>query len=68
MPRKIFWGQCKVFIFGEEVAKEGIQGHLDFLLRHPQIRERAYAYVAKEKQSKSLKRILAWNAIRRKSY
>ncbi|MGW6382535.1 Ger(x)C family spore germination protein [Peribacillus butanolivorans] len=49
VPRKIFWGQCKVFVFGEKVAKEGIQEHLDFLLRHPQPRERAYVYVSKGK-------------------
>ncbi|MFF2288684.1 Ger(x)C family spore germination protein [Peribacillus butanolivorans] len=49
IPRRIFWGQCKVFIFGEKVAKEGIQEQLDFLLRHPQPRERAYVYVSKGK-------------------
>ncbi|MEK4534590.1 Ger(x)C family spore germination protein [Peribacillus sp. FSL K6-1552] len=49
IPRKIFWGQCKVFVFGEKVAKEGIKEHLDFLLRHPQPRERAYVYVSKGK-------------------
>ncbi|QED47287.1 Ger(x)C family spore germination protein [Cytobacillus dafuensis] len=49
LPRKIFWGQCKVFIFGEKIAKEGIQEHLDFLLRHPQPRERAYMFVSKGK-------------------
>jgi spore germination protein KC len=45
LPRKVFWGQCKVFIFGEKVAKEGIQKDMDFLLRHPQTRERAYLFV-----------------------
>jgi spore germination protein KC len=45
IPRKVFWGQCKVFIFGEKVAKEGIQKDMDFLLRHPQTRERAYLFV-----------------------
>lgn len=46
LPRKVFWGHCKVFIFGEEAAKDGVQGHLDFLLRHPQPRERAYMFVS----------------------
>lgn len=45
LPREVFWGQCKVFIFGEKVAKEGIQEHMDFLLRHPEPRERAFIYV-----------------------
>ncbi|MGW8428070.1 Ger(x)C family spore germination protein [Peribacillus simplex] len=47
LPRKIFWGHCKVFVFGEKLAKEGIQEHLDFLLRHPQPREKANVYVSK---------------------
>ncbi|MCQ6278422.1 Ger(x)C family spore germination protein [Bacillus sp. EB600] len=49
LPRKVFWGQCKVFIFGERLAKEGIQKQVDFLLRHPQTRERAYLFVGKGK-------------------
>jgi spore germination protein KC len=46
IPRKIFWGQCKVFVFGEQLSKEGIQEQLDFLLRHPQPRERANVFVS----------------------
>lgn len=46
-PRRLFWGQCKVFIFSEKVARSGIHDHLDFLLRFPKIRERAYMYVSK---------------------
>ncbi|MFF2496679.1 Ger(x)C family spore germination protein [Peribacillus sp. NPDC058075] len=47
LPRKIFWGHCKVFVFGEKLAMEGIQEQLDFLLRHPQPREKANVYVSK---------------------
>ena len=49
LPREIFWGQCKVFIFGEELAKQGIQEQMDFLLRHPEPRGRAYVYVSEGK-------------------
>ncbi|MBO0997340.1 Ger(x)C family spore germination protein [Bacillus sp. SD075] len=49
IPRKVFWGQCKVFVFGEKLAKEGINEELDFLLRHPQPRERANVYVSEGK-------------------
>ena len=49
IPRKVFWGHCHIFIFGEEVAREGIQDHLDFLLRHPQPRERAFVFVSEGK-------------------
>ncbi|MFP3509788.1 Ger(x)C family spore germination protein [Peribacillus sp. SIMBA_075] len=49
LPRKIFWGHCKVFVFGEKLAKEGVQEQLDFLLRHPQPREKANVYVSQGK-------------------
>lgn len=54
IPRKMFWGQCKVFIFGESVAKAGIQKHLDFLVRFPSSRERAYMFVSKGEAAKAL--------------
>ncbi|MBA9028202.1 MULTISPECIES: Ger(x)C family spore germination protein [Bacillaceae] len=57
-PRRVFWGHCKVFIFGEKLAKAGIQEHLDFLLRHPQPRERAYVYVS-EGKAKPILELLA---------
>ncbi|MFD1706422.1 Ger(x)C family spore germination protein [Siminovitchia sediminis] len=53
LPRKVFWGSCKIFIFGEEAAKEGIQEHLDFLARHRQTREKAFVMVS-EGKAKSL--------------
>ncbi|MBU8880850.1 Ger(x)C family spore germination protein [Bacillus sp. FJAT-29790] len=48
LPRKLFWGQCKVFIFGKDLAKKGIQEQLDYLTRFPQPRDRAYMYVSKD--------------------
>ncbi|MFK2826915.1 Ger(x)C family spore germination protein [Bacillus sp. B190/17] len=54
LPRKVFWGQCKVFIFGEKAAKDGIHDHVDFLLRHPQPRERADVFVSKGKAKRIL--------------
>lgn len=54
MPREIFWGSCRIFIFSEAVAKDGIQEHLDFLLRHPEPRERAFVFVSKGKAKKIL--------------
>ncbi|MDQ0194279.1 Ger(x)C family spore germination protein [Paenibacillus wynnii] len=54
IPRKMFWGQCKIFIFSEDVAKAGIKDEFDFLMRHPQPRERAFVFVSKEKAAKTL--------------
>lgn len=47
LPRKIFWGHCKVYLFGEDMAKEGIAKEIDFLVRHPEPRNRADIYVSK---------------------
>ncbi|MFK7693307.1 Ger(x)C family spore germination protein [Paenibacillus sp. HJGM_3] len=44
MPRKIFWGHSEIFLFGEKAARNGIEDDIDFLMRAPQPRERAYLY------------------------
>jgi spore germination protein KC len=54
LPRKIFWGQCEVYIFSEQLAKKGVEEQMDFLLRHPQPRERAYLFVSKGNPKKIL--------------
>ncbi|WP_018130340.1 Ger(x)C family spore germination protein [Effusibacillus pohliae] len=47
IPRTIFWGHMKVLIIGEELAKQGLRGELDFLTSHPQVRLRTYMFVCK---------------------
>lgn len=47
VPRKLFWGQCKIFIFSDTLAKSGIREQYDFLVRQPQMRERGYMFVSK---------------------
>ena len=42
-----------MFVFGEKLAKKGIQKEIDFILRHPQTRERSYLFVS-EGKAKSL--------------
>jgi spore germination protein KC len=54
IPRKIFWGQNKVLVIGEELAKEGIREHLDYLARHPQQRLRIHVFVSKGKAANIL--------------
>lgn len=54
LSREVFWGQCKIFIFSEELAKDGIQEQLDFLLRHPEPRERTFVYVSEGKAKEIL--------------
>ncbi|WP_028400701.1 Ger(x)C family spore germination protein [Ectobacillus panaciterrae] len=54
-PRKIFWGHCKTYIFGKKLAKAGdIHEQIDFLLRHPEPRERAHLFVSDGKAANIL--------------
>ncbi|MBS4210907.1 Ger(x)C family spore germination protein [Neobacillus rhizophilus] len=55
LPRKIFWGHTDVFILDEELAKKGIAGHVDFIMRHPTLRERGQIFVSSQKAKKVLK-------------
>ncbi|MBM7653884.1 spore germination protein KC [Neobacillus cucumis] len=54
LPRQIFWGICKVFIIDEELAKEGIAAHIDFIMRYPQIRESTNIFISGQKVTKIL--------------
>lgn len=45
MPRRLFWGHAEVILFGEAEARHGIRDDIDYLMRAPQPRERAYIYV-----------------------
>ncbi|MFC5647876.1 Ger(x)C family spore germination protein [Paenibacillus solisilvae] len=54
IPRKLFWGHAEIVIFGEAAAKNGIRDDIDYLMRAPQPRERAYIYVSKGKASEAL--------------
>lgn len=54
VPRKLFWGHCKIFIFSDTVAKAGIHEHFDFLVRHPNPREHAYLLVSDGKAAAAL--------------
>lgn len=54
-PRQLFWGHAEVIIMEEKMAKEDIRPRLDFLLRHPQIRERAQVFVSKQHAKEILK-------------
>ncbi|CRK83272.1 Ger(x)C family spore germination protein [Neobacillus massiliamazoniensis] len=56
LSRKIFWGHCATYIIGKNLAKAGgIHKQIDFLLRHPEPRERAYLYVSDGKAEEFLK-------------
>ena len=46
VPRRLFWGQCKIYIFGEELAKKGIRNEVDFMVRHPGPRGNSLLFVS----------------------
>ncbi|WP_219838712.1 Ger(x)C family spore germination protein [Paenibacillus sp. R14(2021)] len=60
MSRKLFWGHAEIFIFSEAAARHGIQDEVDYLMRAPQPRERAYIYVShgKARQALELRSVL----------
>lgn len=47
VSRRLFWGHCKVYIFGEKAARRGISSEVDFLMRHPEPRMQAVIFVSK---------------------
>ncbi|MBM4761100.1 Ger(x)C family spore germination protein [Bacillus sp. B15-48] len=55
VSRRIFWGHNQVIIIGEELAKDGIQKHMEFFVRHPAPRLRTYIFVSKGKATDILK-------------
>ncbi|MED4350788.1 Ger(x)C family spore germination protein [Schinkia azotoformans] len=54
-PRQLFWGHAEVFIINEKLAREDIRPKLDFILRHPQLRDRSHIYVSKDPAKKVLR-------------
>jgi spore germination protein KC len=57
LPRHIFWGHSEVFIFNEKLAKNGLAKHVDFIMRHPQLRERSQIFISKQKAKEVLRLI-----------
>ena len=55
VPRKLFWQHCKIYIFGEELAKNGIRDEIDFLARSPNPRGNSYFFVSEGKAAELLK-------------
>lgn len=54
VPRRLFWGQCKIYIFGDEKAKSGIRNEIDYLARHPSPRGNSFIYVSQGEANKIL--------------
>lgn len=52
--RRFFWGQCEVYIIGQELAKKGIFDLIDFLQRDNEIRENGFVLVSDAPTSKLL--------------
>ncbi|MFO7248705.1 MAG: Ger(x)C family spore germination protein [Bacillota bacterium] len=47
LPRRIFWGNNRVIVIGEDLAREGIVPHVDFFARFPRNRLHAFVFVSK---------------------
>ncbi|MGI6713365.1 MAG: Ger(x)C family spore germination protein [Bacillota bacterium] len=44
--RRLFWANNSVIIFGKDLARKGVAGHLDIFLRDPEIRRTTWILVA----------------------
>ncbi|MFF2447937.1 Ger(x)C family spore germination protein [Neobacillus sp. NPDC058068] len=50
--RRLFWGHCKTYIFGQSLSEKGNLGRqIDFIDRHPEPREDSRLYVSDGKAS-----------------
>jgi len=54
LPRRVFWGHTEVFIISRTLAEEGIRNHLDFMIRHPQVRIGAYVFISDNDAKRAL--------------
>jgi spore germination protein KC len=46
-PRRLFWAHTRVVLIGEQLARSGLQGALDFLTRHRELRLTNFILVAR---------------------
>ncbi|MCM3089750.1 MULTISPECIES: Ger(x)C family spore germination protein [unclassified Cytobacillus] len=54
VPRRLFWGQCKIFIFGKGLAQKGIRKDIDYLARHPSPRGNSLLFVSEAEAKEML--------------
>ncbi|MBM7564886.1 Ger(x)C family spore germination protein [Paenibacillus sacheonensis] len=54
LSRQLFWGHTKIIVFGEKLARRGINDMIDYLGRHPGPRERALVFVSEGKAAEKL--------------
>jgi len=57
-PRRLYLSHVRMVIFGEEVAKDGIQEVLDFISRDHEMRTDFYIAVAKGQEGRDLLKVL----------
>ncbi|MCM3591087.1 Ger(x)C family spore germination protein [Brevibacillus borstelensis] len=55
LSAQVFWGHTEVFIFGRDIARTGIEGHVDYFFRQPGPRGLAYLFVSRGKAKDILK-------------
>ena len=46
ISRTVFWGQTEVYLFGERMARAGLEEPMEFLMRHYASRERSLMFVS----------------------
>jgi spore germination protein KC len=61
VPREIYWGHSNIFIFGSELAKNGLAEQTDFIVRIVEPREQAQIYISENPAKELLDKFIKMN-------
>lgn len=56
-PRKIYPGHLQIFVFGDDIAREGIRDTLDLLIRDWEVRSDFYMVVARDQSASDILKV-----------
>ena len=58
-PKELYFGSFSVLVISEEVAKDGIDGVIDFFIRYPNARKNFYIVLSKDTKAKDTLKIMS---------
>lgn len=58
-PKELYFGSFSVLVISEDVAKDGIDGAIDFFVRYPNARKNFYVVLSKDTKAKDTLKIMS---------
>ena len=58
-PKELYFGSFSILVISEDVAREGIDGAIDFFVRYPNARKNFYVVLSKENKAKDNLKIMS---------